>query len=547
MFRPARALITRELQADSRRLAPSIMRLILGVILLLAVVSAQSQSLTLLSPGLLLLTWVMCANVAVGTMIVPVYLASAIGEEKEQRTLPLLLVADLGAGTILLGKLAPLLAAVVMVLLVQLPFVMLSITLGGVLLGQIAGAYVSLAAYLLAAAGISLLCSVCFSGSFRPVAYALCVVLALLIGPRLMQFWALTMLDRQAWAVVVEPVHAALTWLVEADLLSRQTVVLDALFSGGLVGDQVFLHLGCGAVATLLAFWRFRIATADGGEPPVARAPVLGRRAHRSWRLAITWKEFAVSGGGWRFFWAKLVAYGLLLLVAWLATARWRWDQLTPERFSEVALWSLLGIILPFELLWMAVRMFEPEVREQTLGTLVILPQSTAPLIWQKWLGGVMSLAPVIFWLAITVIASPDQLPQWLWEAGLAKWVEGQPWVWAYLLSLLAFMLLLISALTFIMNGWRAIVASLVASAMLFQFIRYFADLVLHLSDSDHRTIVAFLPNRNRWSSYILSPDPRDLWRLQAVQVAAALAVMVLCGWLLKQTSRMIRRKAAEE
>ena len=77
------------------------------------------------------------------------FFATAITEEKEEGTLGLLKMAGISRVSILLGKSTSRLITAILLFLVQLPFTLLAITLGGVTLGQIFAAYWALLAYML--------------------------------------------------------------------------------------------------------------------------------------------------------------------------------------------------------------------------------------------------------------------------------------------------------------------------------------------------------------------------------------------------------------
>ena len=80
------------------------------------------------------LTWV---NIWFITLVGVTYFSSAITEEKEERTLGLLRMADIGSGSILLGKWAPRVVGMLSLVAVQFPFTLLAITLGGVTQAQV--------------------------------------------------------------------------------------------------------------------------------------------------------------------------------------------------------------------------------------------------------------------------------------------------------------------------------------------------------------------------------------------------------------------------
>src|SRR5262249_23647453 len=82
-----------------------------------------------------------------------------ITEEREQRTLGLLDLAGFGRLSILLGKSVGSLAGIVQILLVQLPFALLGVTMGGISSHQVWGAFTQLGAYVAVVFGLSVLAS----------------------------------------------------------------------------------------------------------------------------------------------------------------------------------------------------------------------------------------------------------------------------------------------------------------------------------------------------------------------------------------------------
>src|SRR5437660_990082 len=80
------------------------------------------------------------------------YFAGAITEEKEDGTLGLLRMTNLNPLTILLGKSTSRLCGGLLLLLVQFPFSLLAVTLGGLRWGQVSACYAILGAFLFFAA-----------------------------------------------------------------------------------------------------------------------------------------------------------------------------------------------------------------------------------------------------------------------------------------------------------------------------------------------------------------------------------------------------------
>ena len=109
------------------------------------------------------------------TLAGPLMFATCITEEKEEQTLGLLRMANVGPLSLLLGKLAPRLASALLILIVQFPFTLLAITLGGVGWSQVFAAFCTLLAHVFLIANVGLFCSVV--GRRTGSAVGLCAIL----------------------------------------------------------------------------------------------------------------------------------------------------------------------------------------------------------------------------------------------------------------------------------------------------------------------------------------------------------------------------------
>ncbi len=114
------------------------------------------------APGLALFTTIANIDLVFITLAAIGFFATCITEEKEEGTLGLLRMTDLSPIAIVLGKFGGRLLTALLLILIQLPFTLLTITLGGVAPAQIEAAYIALLSYMVLLAGVGLLVSVCF-------------------------------------------------------------------------------------------------------------------------------------------------------------------------------------------------------------------------------------------------------------------------------------------------------------------------------------------------------------------------------------------------
>ena len=160
-------------------------------------------------------------------LVAPSFAAGSITGEKERKTYEMLLASPLRPGTILIGKLLSSLSYLVVLILSSLPLMILCFLLGGILLSEIARAYL----VLILAAGTFGLLSVACSSYFRRTSSAL-VVSYLVILPLAVLCVVLTRTDtllaqdstalREFVSVAVLPPWCLATWTVVGILVNRR-------------------------------------------------------------------------------------------------------------------------------------------------------------------------------------------------------------------------------------------------------------------------------------------------------------------------------------
>ena len=124
------ALLQRSLRTDVRLLRTHFFRaLLLGFILF--TLFTDKGLLRSGSPGLELFSWLVYCNFWFIAAAGALYFSSAISEEKEEQTLGLLRLAGISPFSLLVGKWLPRVIGGLLLVAIQFPFTLLSITLGG--------------------------------------------------------------------------------------------------------------------------------------------------------------------------------------------------------------------------------------------------------------------------------------------------------------------------------------------------------------------------------------------------------------------------------
>ena len=176
------AMFTRALRSDARHLRPHLFRMLFAGLILGSLVMAHVQSLSLGAPGLFFFSNILWLNLALIVLAGVSFLSTAITEEKEEGTLGLLMLAGVSPLSMLLGKSSSRQFSTALLLVVQFPFALMAIVLGGVTFTQIVAGYIALAAFLALAANIGLLASVICRRSGNAGGLTLLALLAVLGG-----------------------------------------------------------------------------------------------------------------------------------------------------------------------------------------------------------------------------------------------------------------------------------------------------------------------------------------------------------------------------
>jgi ABC-type transport system involved in multi-copper enzyme maturation permease subunit len=386
--------------------------------------------------------------------LTPAYVAGAIAEEKDRKTLEFLLATDLRDREIVLGKVASRVANLGLFVLTGLPVLSLTQLWGGVDFGLLLAAFANTALTLLSLAAVSILASV-YSRTAREA-----VVLAYLVGaayvglsvlvhllvffPRVLALpltpgggpYAVPLAVADDVILVRLPLTAPGSPYTVQHVVEAFTAGNPILFCLGLREDlrtgmtlqdslaartetYVAFHLLVAVAFTSWAVLRLRpLALLDG---PVKVKPL---PAERRWRLgwrprpgrrALLWKEvWAERGLSFNWFGKGVI---LLIVLASLIPAVWLigdflLDISRKGYFDEnglaraVNVWvRLVGTMVAcLTLLGVAVRAassISGEHDRQTFDSLLTAPVESTSILFAKWLGSILSVRWAWVWLLL--------------------------------------------------------------------------------------------------------------------------------------------------
>jgi ABC-type Na+ efflux pump permease subunit len=423
-LRPLFALFVRSLREQSRTKYTSIARAAVVLIVLLIIASNEQNFVNRSAPGLTVLITLAMVNFFTITIFGLSTFPSAITEEKEEDTLGLLRMTQLNPLSILLGKSTARLFDGFLLLSVQVPFMMLCVTLGGVQQSQILRTYGILAAYLFLLCNVGLLWSVICRRSKGAASMTTLTGIALYILPSFLMsvVFATRLRSTFAGQAPVRPWHQAFSeWIFSINPLFD---LMKTVFPRGsgfpFATNSIVPGLVIGAVCFGLAWLLFGPCCNTTGEAVPRREPKAGGSASRRrivfgrpGRFAIAWKDFHFLNGGWRGIVIRLLVYAGIcgLFVLWISKIGFR-SRASIRDIGEV-LRTTGVIIFTAELGLTAARIFGVERKRKTLGSLFTLPSGTTGLVWQKVLGCLPLFIPslgmiVLGFVFLYVASSPE-------------------------------------------------------------------------------------------------------------------------------------------
>jgi hypothetical protein len=416
---------------DSKSIYPHIVRAAFAGAMLFAISMANVDVFGTDSMGLRFFELVCTLNVFIITISGITYFVTAVTEEKDAGTFALLRLAGMNSLSITLGKSTSRLVSSLMLLVIQIPFTFLSITLGGVLWNQIIAAYLALAAWMILVANLALFCSVRCATSGRAAGLAATTIGVFVFLPRISSAFlgAISPGVLSAGTIAfLEAIPAACSKISVFDRLAEILGLTSGFkmlgidFSTGLttistasIKGEVSIVAGQFWSSLLAAFVLFVISTltldlwcaptdiAGPSENKSIRRWAMGR----CWNLPVAWKEFLFFTGGRAFAIAKFVAGGL-------AFAGFRMFQEMDGYSNGLVLrgdyswWAFLTFVftLTAEVLLYSSGCLFYEVRQQTQSTLATVPISSVRILVEKFAGCAIALVPALVWIFITLILS---------------------------------------------------------------------------------------------------------------------------------------------
>ena len=438
MFAQTRAFLTRSIRQESRLLTHHAVRgaLVLLTLMLffVQVIEAPRRGAT----GLFLVSSIANCCYFCLTLLGIMYFSLAITEEKEEETLPLLRMTGVRNFTLLIGKSMPRLAIVILLILVSSPFLLLSITLGGVVPEQIIALVVGMMCYAFCLSQLGLFCSTICRSSQRAVSLTFVLWILLEFGGWLFSLFAF---GCRQWGFLLLQYcfNQVSTFLWQRSMWVASSEVLMYERGENIWHIQMTFHIGVALFFFGLSWVLFEpmnqasLAQGAAASENFTRGLVTrthGLRSLRCWNMALIWKswQFLVGGWWWIAVWTiamPLTSIGLVLGISVLI------GQRTEAVFYGITL-MVVGCASFFLLL---ARLFgnvlNREVYQQTLVSLCMLPMRRGKILSELYLGLVPGLLAPLFCFGLGFVWMGAFEPQFI-ESFFSD-VVVKPWTWALL------------------------------------------------------------------------------------------------------------------
>ncbi|MCP4786045.1 MAG: hypothetical protein GY903_24180 [Fuerstiella sp.] len=412
MISGTQTLFNWSLRADTRSVYPHIVRACFTGFMLMAVLAAWASSLSGMAPGLQFFEWICRLNVLLISVSGISYFVSAVTEEKDSGTLALLRLADVTPLAIVLSKSTSRLISALMLLLIQLPFTFLAITLGGVTWQQIIAAYLALAAWMCMVANVALFCSVRCNTSGRAATLATSVLLLFFAaGPILAGVAGLTGVSwiSPRFLAVCENLHQQQQQVL---ITARLSEVFTTSGPVEFLAVQFWHSVAVGGVTFLLSIVFFNRYSEPADDNTHGRSAQVRRfTVGRCWKLPIVWKDFLFFTGGKTFLLTKFFGYSLLVagVSAFHQLDRPGSAQFLNDDLTWVAFLAVTCLLCVEVLLYASGSLFQ-EVRQSTIASLTMLPTGTPFLLLQKLGACCLALIPGALWIVILLIYNPSAI-----------------------------------------------------------------------------------------------------------------------------------------
>lgn len=433
MFQGLSALLGRSLRIDSRSWQVHLARLGLLLAIYFSLSFAFATSTRFGAPGLRFFRAIVWLNTIFATLLGIGFFSTAISEEKEEDTLGLMQMAGIIPLGILMGKVGGRLCQALLLIVVQYPFTLLAVTMGGVTPNQIQCAFIGLANYVLLLAGLGLLCSTVASSNRSASALMIVGLLIYVAVP----YFAYETYQGLVTNGLLSPssIWARALWQIGSMCLFLQiSTIMTSAFGESPWSIQAISNALGAAACFLMAWLLFARCTANPTGEAAARGLLSYKISGLRWfspgrpgANPFLWKDYHFVGGGHGMTLMRIGFYMVMLLGSFMLSEIW-WGrgavQSTHAYQWALGLYQVLLMpVIAIETAVLAARALHEEFRGQTLAALLMLPGNPVITVYSKLAGAMLAAIPGVACLTLVSLGTAggrDNIQQFFRES--AAW-----------------------------------------------------------------------------------------------------------------------------
>lgn len=359
------------------------MLIIIGFILTQVVAVSQYRNASAIGKNFF--QSVMAGNFVFITLLSITLFSTAITEEKDNSSLGLLLMTGISTMSLLMSKAFSKLLIAIMLIIMQFPFTLLAITLGGISLTQIFYTYITLICYTILVANVALLCSVISSKSTISSSLTFTVLVTFNV---LTPIWKCTRFFSP---------------------FNRINQIMSTAYSGGAFEINEISYLLLSVFFFVLSFMCFNYFSRSAQDGISFGTPKIIRRSNkhffapkRSWNQAIIWKEFHFSTGGFASY-GLFICAAILIITGFLAIYYNNRGSIPSIRRISSTVITTAIVLLIVQVVFVGSTLFSKEIWEKTHSSMMMLPISLKAMAYKKIAGASFIFIPMLILLIIGV------------------------------------------------------------------------------------------------------------------------------------------------
>ena len=300
--------------------------------------------------------------------------SSAITEEKEEDCLGLLIMTGISPVNLLASKLLARYTRGLFLLLSQMPFIILAVTLGGVSLQQVIAVYSVLISFMFMLCCLGTLISLLCTKSGRAASLTFLVLLSYII---------LVFLLREVGVIDWLDMEHFLPFVAISKIFTTgySSYIMPLQFFGSIVVGLIFFGI------SVFLFEKF--ALRNSAEKKKVKSKVNLFKRGRAWKNALFWKEFNFNLAGRKGWLFQIIIYIFLAGVL-----KYYMDPFGGRSFIPSFMAFASMVFSTLILAVCAANMFSTEFKEGTHTSLFTLPSDLSSIFWSKLFGGFLYAVP---------------------------------------------------------------------------------------------------------------------------------------------------------